>query len=59
MLLRVSVTTYHTVVCLSIVMFDEEFISREAFGIDPPQERLRSGGGADLSWSSRRVVSLG
>ena len=58
-LLRVSVTTYQTVVCPGNVMFDEEFISREAFGIAPSQERLRSGGGADLSWSSRRVVSLG
>ena len=44
-LLRVSVTTYQTVVCPGNVMFDEEFISREAFGIDPSQERLRSGGG--------------
>ena len=42
-LLRVSFTTYHTVVCLGNVMFDEEFISREAFGIAPSQERLRSG----------------
>ena len=33
MLLRDSVTTYHTVVCLGNVLFDEEFISREAFGI--------------------------
>ena len=32
-MLRVSVTTYHTVVCLGNVLFDEEFISREAFGI--------------------------
>ena len=43
-MLRVSVTTYHTVVCLGNVLFDEEFISREAFGIAPSQERLRSGG---------------
>ena len=32
-MLRVSVTTYQTVVCPGNVMFDEEFISREAFGI--------------------------
>ena len=44
-LLRVSVTTYQTVVCPGNVMFDEEFISREAFGIAPSQERLRIGGG--------------
>ena len=44
-LLRDSVTTYQTVVCLGNVMFDEEFISREAFGIALSQERLRSGGG--------------
>ena len=43
-LLRVPVTTYHTVVCLGNVMFDDEFISREAFGISPSQERLHSGG---------------
>ena len=47
-MLTVSVTTYHTVVCLGKVMFDEEFISRGAFGIAPSQERLRSGGGGGV-----------